>query len=238
MWFLALATDYDGTIARDGRVDDDTVAALRRVKESGRRLVLVTGRPMDEFFDVVPEADLFDRIVAENGALLFRPATREEVLLTKPADPHLVDALREKAVEPLAVGRGIVSTWEPNQDVVLEAIHRLGLELEIIFNKGAVMVLPSGVNKASGLDAALLELGLSHHNAAGVGDAENDHAFLQRCEVSAAVGNALPALKARVDYVAEADHGAGVAEFIDHLMRHDPASPGTLLGRHQPRPPS
>ena len=39
------------------------------------------------------------------------------------------------------------------------------------------MVLPSGVNKATGLSAALVELGLSRHNVVAVGDAENDHAL-------------------------------------------------------------
>ena len=31
-----------------------------------------------------------------------------------------------------------------HQEAVLESIHDLGLELQVIFNKGAVMVLPSG----------------------------------------------------------------------------------------------
>ena len=61
---------------------------------------------------------------------------------------------------------------------MLDTIRDLGLELQVIFNKGAVMVLPAGVNKASGLAAALADLGLSPHNVVGVGDAENDHAFL------------------------------------------------------------
>ena len=56
----------------------------------------------------------------------------------------------------------------------------------MIFNKGAVMILPSGVNKATGLAAALEELGLSPHNVVGVGDAENDHAFLERLRVRGA----------------------------------------------------
>ena len=83
-------------------------------------------------------------------------------------------------MSPLSVGRSIVATWEPNEGLVLQAIKELGLELEIIFNKGAVMILPSGVNKATGLVAALDELELSPHNVIGVGDAQNDHAFLQR----------------------------------------------------------
>ena len=50
-----------------------------------------------------------------------------------------------------------MATWEPHQATVLDVIKKLGLELEIIFNKGAVMILPSGINKATGLAAALAE---------------------------------------------------------------------------------
>src|SRR5689334_9810368 len=105
--------------------------------------------------------DLFDRIVAENGALLYGPATREEQPLGDPPPSRFVEALRAKNVRPLSVGRVIVASWEPNETTVLETIRELGLELQIIFNKGAVMVLPAGVNKGSGLAAALAELELS-----------------------------------------------------------------------------
>ena len=63
-----------------------------------------------------------------------------------------------------------------------------------MFNKDAVMVLPAGVNKATGLDYALRKLGLSFHETVGIGDAENDHAFLQRCECAVAVSNAVPSI--------------------------------------------
>lgn len=69
------------------------------------------------------------------------------------------------------MGRVIVATWEPHQTTVLEVIRELGLELHVIFNKGAVMILPSGVNKATGMAATLDELGLSPHNTVGIGDA-------------------------------------------------------------------
>jgi hypothetical protein len=79
-------------------------------------------------------------------------------------------------------------------------IRDLGLELNII-TKGAVMVLPPNINKAAGLQAALAELKLSGHNVVGVGDAENDHAFLQSCGCAAAVSNALPMVKTSADIV-------------------------------------
>src|SRR5262245_24348775 len=94
------------------------------------------------------------------------------------------------------------------------------------------MVLPSGVNKATGLAAALKELGLSPHNAVAIGDAENDHALLSACECAAAVGNAVPALRGRADWVARGGAGASVVELIDGLLADDLAGVGERLTRH------
>ena len=136
---------------------------------------MLLGRELPDLARVFPELDLFDHVVAENGALLFEPATKKESPLAPKPPGMLVETLRRKGVTPLSVGRSIIATWEPNEKLVLEVIHELGLELQIVLNKGAVMVLPPGVNKASGLKAALADLGLSAHNVVSIGDAENDH---------------------------------------------------------------
>ena len=232
MRYHALACDYDGTIAHDGKVDEATVAGLERLAGSGRKLLLVTGRELDDLLRVFPEVELFDLVVAENGALLYRPADRSATPLAERPPEAFAAALRDRGVDPLSVGRVIVATWHPNETTVLEVIRELGLELEIIFNKGAVMVLPPGVNKASGLAAALAELGLSPHNTVGVGDAENDHAFLSLCEVAVAVANALPALKDRCDAVTDGARGSGVVELVDWLLEDDLAGLRPRLARH------
>lgn len=221
MRYIALATDYDGTLAHDGRVPAEAIDALERLRGSGRRTLLVTGRELPDLQRVFDRLDLFDRVVAENGALLYCPETREERLLCEPADERLVSALRRRDVKPLSVGRGIVATWEPNETAVLDCIRDLGLELHVVFNKGAVMVLPSGVNKATGLTTALIDLKLSPHNVVGVGDAENDHAFLMLCECAVAVANALPAVKETCDHVTQGARGEGVVEVIEEVLRAD-----------------
>jgi hydroxymethylpyrimidine pyrophosphatase-like HAD family hydrolase len=232
MRYMVLATDYDGTIAHHGSVDAQTIAALERCRGSGRKLVLVTGRVLDELMQVCPRLDLFEWVVAENGALLYQPESRMERPLADPPPPRLVETLSARGVKPISVGRVIVATWEPHEAVVLETIRDLALELQVIFNKGAVMVLPTGVNKASGLTAALDELRISPHNVVAIGDAENDHALLSLCEASAAVANALDTVKEHVDFLTPADHGPGVAQLIDKLLADDLAELAPRLERH------
>lgn len=232
MRYLALAVDYDGTLAKNGKVTKKTVAALERLCESGRRLIMVTGRELPDLQQQFDRLDLFDYVVAENGGLLYHPKTKAETVLGEEPPAELVEALKERGVRKLSVGRSIVATWQPHETTALQVIQELGLEWQIIFNKGAVMLLPASVNKESGLRAALMELRLSPHNVAGIGDAENDHAFLSLCEGSAAVANALPAVAARVDVVMQGDHGAGVVEFIGMLLDDDLASTAPKRTRH------
>lgn len=232
MRYFVLATDYDGTLAADGRVHNDTLKALERLRCSGRKLILVTGRQLDDLLQVFAEIDLFDYVVAENGALLYCPTSRQSKLLGFKPPVEFIHRLRDRQVSPLSVGNVIVATWHPHETTVLQTIRDLGLELQVIFNKGAVMVLPSGINKATGLMAALTEMKLSPHNVVGVGDAENDHAFLNLCECSVAVANALPMLMERVDFVTNDPRGDGVIELIDLLLSSDLSGIDQQLQRH------
>ncbi|HVK13141.1 MAG TPA: HAD family hydrolase [Gemmataceae bacterium] len=237
MRFLALATDYDGTIAHDGVVDAATLDALRRLKATGRRLIMVTGRELDDLFRTFDHCDLFDRLVVENGALVYRPDT-QEVRQIAPKPPALfVDRLRSEGV-PISVGRSIVATVEPHEHAVLGAIRDLGIEWHVIFNKGSVMALPSGVTKATGLEPVLEELALRPDQVIGVGDAENDHAFLSMCGLSVAVANALPAVKDTADLVTPGARGAGVTELIDRLLTDEFAGLAARGRAAQPVPPT
>jgi hypothetical protein len=243
MNFLALASDYDGTLARDGVVAESTLDALKELQQSGRKLVLVTGRELDQLLTVFPQHEIFDWIVAENGALLYSPRTRESRLLTEEVPKAFPEALRRRGVPGVSVGGAIVATWRPHECQVLDVVRELGLDRQIIFNKDAVMVLPTGVNKASGLAAALRELKISHHNVVAVGDAENDIPMLTECECGVAVDNALEAVKKKSDFVTRGDHGAGVEELIRELLDDDLRSRmsglhsnGILLGRAKKDP--
>ncbi len=244
MAYLALATDYDGTIATEGAVDSATIAALERWKATGRKLILVTGRMMDDWLAVFPKyasPDFFDWVVTENGAVLYHPSSQTLKLLTAAPPPMFVQQLRDQIgdgakmaetfgsgeftqmlhrgeLKPFSMGHVIVATWQPYEIEANHLIQAMNLDLQVILNKRAVMILPRGIDKAFGLSAVLQELNLSPAQTVGVGDAENDCHLLDLCGYSVAVANALPLLKSRVDLVTEGARGAGVAELIDRLL--------------------
>ena len=218
MKWRALATDFDGTIATDGVVDEPTRLALVRLRSANLRTFLVTGRELSDFRGMKGFLPIFDMIVAENGAVLYEPGSDRTRPLGAPPPESFIAELSRRGVTP-GVGISIVATREPFQAIVLEVIKELGLELQVIFNKGAVMVLPSGINKATGLQAALEAFGLSPAEVIAVGDAENDHAFLEMCGLPVAVANALPSLKEKAALVTRHSAGAGVVELIESVLR-------------------
>jgi HAD superfamily hydrolase (TIGR01484 family) len=218
---LVLACDYDGTLARDGVIDAATTAALDRFRASARRLLMVTGRVLPDLQRVCSVLDKFEWIIAENGALLYRPADHFSRLLCAPASAELAQKLAEAHAQPLSVGRAIIATRESYESLVIKLIKELGLELQVIFNKGAVMVLPTGVNKASGVRVALDQMKVDPEQVVAIGDAENDHVFLAMCGVGVAVANALPMLKEQADIVTQGERGAGVIELINRILATD-----------------
>lgn len=221
MAYTAFATDFDGTLAHDGVVDEATLQALGRLKSSGMCLLLVTGRELPDLFDTFPQVPIFDRVVAENGALMYTPSSGA-VRQLAPAPPvPLLTRLTNEGV-PLSVGSSIIATVEPHEHAVLAAIRDLGLEWHVIFNKGSVMVLPSNVTKATGLQPALEDLAVAPEDTVAVGDAENDHAFLAMCGLKVAVANALPSLKDMADLVTVGARGDGIVELVHRLLDAPP----------------
>lgn len=221
MYFMALAVDYDGTLASNGKVRAETIESLIKLKGSGRKLIMVTGRELDELKDIFNRLDLFDLVVAENGALIYSPQTESKLLISPAPPQEFIDKIKEKIPKPLSIGEVIIATFEPNEKIALDLIKEMQLDLDIIFNKGAVMILPSGVNKATGLQEALKELGLSLHNIIGIGDAENDLAFLRTVGLSIAVANACESVKDSACLVTKKARGEGVEELIEELVQDE-----------------
>src|SRR5262249_36270229 len=150
---------------------------LERIRASGRKLILLTGRELPALQDVCPHLSAFDRVIAENGALVYNPATREEKNLAVPPPPDFLIALKNAGVSPLSQGRLIIATLQPEEKKVRDVIRQQKLNMTLEFNKGGVMILPTGINKESGLRVVLKELNLPAEMVVGVGDGENDGIF-------------------------------------------------------------
>jgi hydroxymethylpyrimidine pyrophosphatase-like HAD family hydrolase len=172
---------------------------------------------VDDLLSVFTEVAVCDLVVAENGAVLLNPSTGSTRTLAPPPTPAFLEELRARGV-PFSIGLAVVATTAAYEEAVRGVIQQLGLELELAFNKGAVMVLPRSVDKRSGLQAALDELGLAPAQVVGVGDGENDQPFLELCGRSVAVANSVPALLRTADLVTEAERGAGVQELVRQLL--------------------
>ncbi|WP_036480995.1 HAD family hydrolase [Myxosarcina sp. GI1] len=218
MQYLALASDYDGTLATDGVVDLSTIEALLELKQRGIKLILATGRRIPSLLEIFDHLELFDLAVAENGALIYYPQTKESQLLCQPVSQEFCDRLKQQGVSKVAMGEGIIGAWQEDRTIIENTIRELNLPLQIIPNKRALMILPTGVNKAYGMKTALEQLQISPKAVVGVGDAENDLDLLDLCGLGVAVGNALPEVKAQADLVTEGERGLGVEELINKLI--------------------
>ncbi len=214
MWFFrAVALDLDGTLAVNDRVAPEVLAAIDKARQE-RAMLLVTGRVRRDLDRVFPGlVTHFDAVVTENGAVLTVGRTGETRLLQEPVDPAVDRALAERGV---GCGRGEVLVAIDGADggVAAEVITALGLDYQVVHNRGAAMILPAGVTKGSGLHAGLEALGLGEHNALAVGDAENDLSLLRAAEVGAAVADAVPSLSQHADLLLDRPDGSGVAQLL------------------------
>ncbi|HEY9678724.1 MAG TPA: HAD family hydrolase [Drouetiella sp.] len=221
MRYMALACDYDGSLTSDDTASAEALGKLRQVKASGRKVILVTGRTLSQLQESCSELDVFDSVVLENGAVLYDPRTNTSRLLCAPPPAGFVSRLKRKGVTNVTVGQAIVAAWSPHESAVLSVIRKMGLDLQLSFNREAVLVLPPGVNKASGLQVALEGLGISPHNVVGVGNSENDHVFLSMCKCSVAVANATEFIKNNADYVLKRSEADGICDLIKQLVDND-----------------
>jgi len=229
MRFVVLALDYDGTIAVNGVLDPEVRRAIVEARAGGIVVVLVTGRILNDLRDLIGDLRLVDAVVAENGAVIAFPATGRTTHLAPPAPPALVEALRAADVN-IDVGVSVIEADATAAPIALAAIRTLEVPQVLVFNRSRMMLLPLGVNKATGLREVMRTLRLSTHNAVAIGDAENDHDLLEACELGIAVAWGSPALKAAADQVLEGTGPPAVAAAIRELVAEPRIAP-TRVGR-------
>src|SRR4051812_9870873 len=220
MRYVGLATDGDGTLLKNNRMSGSVAVALDRFRGAGGRLFLVTGERVDQLSEF-PRLDLFETVVAENGAMLFDPATRREVILCERPEAKLVEMLCGLGGCEVECGRVVITTKKDCKRHVEDVLAELKSDWQIVNNRTDLLVLPRGVDKASGIVALLHKTGLKSEQVVGIGDAENDVALIRACGLGVAVADSVPQLKARAQLITEGGAGQGIVELIERMLRDD-----------------
>jgi hydroxymethylpyrimidine pyrophosphatase-like HAD family hydrolase len=220
MYRQVLAFDYDGTLAENGRVPLELQQALARLRRENFALFLVTGRRYNSL-ELGALHGLFTGIVWENGAVLTLKAIDDLYLPFGYVDARLVAALQTAGV-PLEQGTAMVATWMPHKETVWQARVESGADAAIAYNKGALMILPPGAAKGTGLERLLELCGFSPRNLVAFGDGENDISLIQVAETGIAVADAVPGLKEVADIVTSRPGPAGVLEALQTYWLDDP----------------
>ncbi len=222
-------TDFDSTltIAQPNTVPEEVWNALRAWKAQGNTLILATGRTLPYLvgpsgIDDPEKLRIFDKIVAENGAVMWDPHTDHVTLLTTPPSPLLVDRLRTALGGDLTVGYGCISAPKSRTADIEAVLGHASAKLHRIFGTTSVMYVPSGVSKLTGIQHALRELRIHPSRCATIGDGENDHDMLDRSStpfgMTVAVQNAEPGTQKLAQYVTVSEKGYGVMELLSALL--------------------
>ena len=210
--YTALALDMDGTLTTGGRpLRKEVTSLLREVKRRGTKLILVTGRCLEESYELAG-FDLFDGLVAENGAVL-------------------VSGGRKQLIAPDDWGEAraqMVPNFEPGCEEVIISADRAFLDLaarvvpaavaKIELNKDRLMILPKGIDKGTGLKRLLASMELERKRTACIGDGENDLPMFEVAGTRVALGNSVEALKQRADLCVGGSDGEGTMEAIRRLF--------------------
>lgn len=210
-----VASDLDRTLTGpDLRLDAAAVERIDALRRAGVRVVIATGRRLDELVAMGLDARV-DALVAENGAILHAGGATETThadfpLLARDALGRLADAFTWGAV--LGSGPRHLATDAS------ERLERAGLPHALEYNADEVMLLPHGVNKATGLARCLARLGVAADECWAIGDGENDASMLRMVARGAAPANAAPAARAAAHVQLANAYSAGFIELTAPLI--------------------
>jgi HAD superfamily hydrolase (TIGR01484 family) len=216
-----LASDLDGTLASAGIVPPGTREALARYRAAGGTVVLVTGRRRTDLVRLFPETlEQSDLVVAENGALLVGPHDGIPRALSAERPAAILDALADAGLTDLEVGQVLVASDREDEHTFRRVAKELAgtWDCTVIPNKDRVMLLPAGVDKGTGLRAALEVLGRTTAEVVAIGDADNDIPLLLAAGLGVAVATSEPDLVAVADVVTAGGAGEGLVELVDLLL--------------------
>jgi hydroxymethylpyrimidine pyrophosphatase-like HAD family hydrolase len=216
---MVIAVDVDGTLFDGHTIAPEAITALRRARDDGHLLVIVTGRRWETLPGVLgPALALFHRVVGEEGGFLADVASGVVRLLAPPLDRSIVDALRAAGVEHLDIGRATVSGAATATDAFTAASAAMPGRWHVVVNKESVALSPTGHDKGTGLRSALADLDALGVPVLAIGDAANDLPMFAVATVAVGVANADRSVTGAGIALTKASFGDGVAEALQHHL--------------------
>lgn len=216
---MVIALDVDGTLYDGVGVAPEAVEAIRRCRERGDLVVIVTGRRWETLADVVPEVlALVHLVVGEEGGVMVDVATGEIRLLADPLEPAVVAALQGAGVPDLDIGHVVVGGPFTHFDAFARARDLVSSSRHLVVNKQSVALAPAGCNKASGLRAAITARGAEGLPIVAIGDAANDLPMFAIADHPYGVANADHAVHLAEIPLTRESAGRGVAEALGHHL--------------------
>jgi hypothetical protein len=216
---MLIAVDVDGTLYDGVEVAPEAVTALRRAHDDGHVVVVVTGRRWEGLELVVPDVlAVADSVVCEEGGVIVDMHAGEVRLLADAVEPDLVAALVEAGVAPLDIGHVVVGAPAEFIEVVAAVRQRVGSTRRLVRNKASVALAPPGCDKATGLRAAISELGAHDVPIIAIGDAANDLPMFAEATIAVGVANADDAVRSSGVPLTTASAGLGVAEALQQYL--------------------
>jgi hydroxymethylpyrimidine pyrophosphatase-like HAD family hydrolase len=211
-----LAFDFDGTIAEEGLVPNEIIEVFRQAYSQTHALFLVTGRLYRQA-NIERILPYLTGIVWENGAVLEHLPSKRVSLPFGTLPKLMVKDLEQTGIEMLT-GMAIAATWAQHESLVKRISDQHNYLPSLDWNKMALMILPTGANKGSGLTRLLDQCQFSTKPLMAFGDGENDHSLLAMAETAVAVQDAVPSLQKIAHVVAKNPGPSGVVEILQRLL--------------------
>lgn len=212
-WRLA-AFDFDRTVAMPGAAPSAEVsAALRRLREAGVVVAVVSGQPLERLRLAVPDADAW---AAEGGAVVLKAGDEAPVVAPWPERGRVMDALRGARV-PFRSFEVILDVPRTHELALRNVLAPLR-DTVLVPNQDAVNVLPAGVDKGTALAALQEAFHIPRERTLAVGDGENDVAMLRQAGLGVAVANATPPVREVAQLRLTEPDGEGVCGLVDMLL--------------------
>ncbi len=203
----------------DRRVHTGAIEALRKVHDSGYRVILATGNVLPIAYAFQRMIGLDDPIIAENGGIVCYKQKVEYLNNLQDAQ-RAYDFLRKQ----MKIERLFTDRWrfteialEPNIDVDLARRLLRDHNVNVEDSGYAVHIEGRNYNKFTALKRACSLIGMDVKQFAAFGDGINDLQMLTGCGVGIAVGNAADEVKSAATHTTKGQFGEGLVEGLGWL---------------------